>query len=183
MADSSLQFSQKACEVGVLVDCPKEETCISSHPMARSGTCQCKDGWERNQTGTCYQLNDGTSPTPATEKHLSVSVISREIRLPQSEADLSAYTVPAESPGEHYNYKWELLSQPADSTGTMQNAASSKLSLAKLSQGLYKFKVTVTGSGAQGEGFGNVSVLPGKFTSSIMKTKFIYLSNNTPLIN
>jgi dyslexia-associated protein KIAA0319-like protein len=165
MADSSLQSPQKSCEVGVLVDCPAEETCISRHPRSRSGTCQCKEGWDRNETGTCFRLNDheGNGPTPATEKHLSVSVISKEIRLPQSEADLSAYTVPAESPGENYNYKWELVSQPADSTGTMQNAASSKLSLAKLSQGLYKFKVTVTGSGAQGEGFGNVSVLSGTF--------------------
>jgi len=87
--------------------------------------------------------------------------MAQDIRLPQSEVDLSAYTVPAEGPGEPYNYKWELVSQPTDSTGTMQNAASSKLSLARLSQGLYQFKVTVTGNGAQGVGFGNISVLSG----------------------
>jgi hypothetical protein len=63
--------------------------------------------------------------------------------------------------GEQYNYEWKLISQPADSTGAMQNAASSTLTLSHLSEGVYQFRVTVTGTHSAGDGYANVSVLPG----------------------
>ncbi|CAB3383148.1 Hypothetical predicted protein [Cloeon dipterum] len=168
MADSSLQLpisSVRSCEVGILIDCPINEVCIPTHPKSRGGVCKCEEGWERKEDEKCVQQS-GTGPpsvehpSPPTEKHLTVSVMSKEIRLPEDKVDISAYTVPAEGLGEHYNYDWETVSQPAGSKATKQNAASSKLSLAHLSEGLYQFKVTVTGSGAHGEAFANVSVLP-----------------------
>lgn len=68
--------------------------------------------------------------------------------------------------GEHYNYEWKLLSQPAqaDSTGAMQNAASSTLTLSHLSPGVYQFKVTVSGTHSAGEGYANVTVVPGMYS-------------------
>ncbi|XP_049856046.1 dyslexia-associated protein KIAA0319-like protein isoform X1 [Schistocerca gregaria] len=96
-------------------------------------------------------------------KQLVVSVISKEVRLPENEVTLSAYTVPAEQTGEHYKYEWTLLSQPeGDSSGTMNDQNGGTLKLSHLTEGLYRFKVSVSSPTAYGETFANVSVLPPK---------------------
>lgn len=98
-----------------------------------------------------------------TMKQLVVSAISKEVRLPENEATLSAYTVPAERGNQHYNYVWSLLSQPEGHTGTMTDQNRGTVKLSNLSEGLYTFKVTVSSSNAYGEAYANVSVLPRKF--------------------
>lgn len=97
-------------------------------------------------------------------KQLVVSALSKEVRLPENEATLSAYTVPAEQPGEHYNYKWTLISQPEGSSngGTMNDQNGNTLKLTNLSEGVYSFKVTVSAPGVYGEALANVTVLPRK---------------------
>ena len=93
-------------------------------------------------------------------KQLLVSAVSKEVRLPENSVTLSAFTVPAEHDNEHYNYAWSLLSQPEGHTGTMTDQNRKIVKLNNLSEGLYKFKVTVSSHNAYGQAYANVSVLP-----------------------
>ncbi|XP_013097852.1 dyslexia-associated protein KIAA0319-like protein [Stomoxys calcitrans] len=108
-----------------------------------------------------------TEPTPKTEpnKKLMVSVVSKEVRLPEKEVTLAAFTVPDEqSSNTKYKYLWTLINQPkSPMNGTISDQSQSKVKLSNLSEGLYTFKVTVTGdNGTYGEGMANVTVLPEK---------------------
>lgn len=96
--------------------------------------------------------------------HLSVSVVSKFVQLPDNKATLSAFPVPDEqTSGVAYNYSWSLISQPAgDVNGTMSDKTKSEIQLTNLSEGLYKFKVVVSGKNWKGETEANVTVLPEK---------------------
>ncbi len=76
-----------------------------------------------------------------------------------------------------YEYEWSLLSSTSQSPaadgagggtapvkGTMQGGNKQKLTVTDLVEGIYEFKVVVTGKDpvAEGEGYGNVTVLPRK---------------------
>lgn len=112
--------------------------------------------------------------------------MSKTLRLPENEATLSAYTVPADDTGvfillinscvyillnlyhdlgHSYQYEWSLISktQGSGQTVSMNDQNGSTLKLSHLVEGLYMFKVTVTGTGAFGETQANVTVLPRKF--------------------
>lgn len=103
-----------------------------------------------------------------TMKQLLVSAVSKEVRLPENEVTLSAYTVPAERGNQHYNYAWSLLSQPEGHTGTMTDQNRVTVKLSNLSEGLYTFKVAVSSPNAYGEAYANVSVLPRKCTLNFL---------------
>lgn len=97
-------------------------------------------------------------------KQIFVKTVSKEVRLPENEVTLSAFTVPSEEQvNGHYNYAWTLLSQPEAHTGTMTDQNQMTVKLSNLSEGLYKFKVTVTGVNSYGEAYANVTVLPREF--------------------
>lgn len=108
---------------------------------------------------TVKDINTSIKPTM---KQLLVSAVSKEVRLPENEVTLSAYTVPAERGNQHYNYAWSLLSQPEGHTGTMTDQNRVTVKLSNLSEGLYTFKVAVSSPNAYGEAYANVSVLPRK---------------------
>ena len=112
------------------------------------------------------QLKSDLEPTPKTEsnKKLMVSVVSKEVRLPEKEVTLAAFTVPdEESSNMKYKYLWTLINQPkSPMNGTISDQSQSKVKLSNLSEGLYTFKVTVTGDGIFGEAMANVTVLPEK---------------------
>lgn len=63
-----------------------------------------------------------TSSEPNIKK-LTVSAISKEVRLPENEVTLFSYTIPDEkSNNDHYNYMWTLVKQPkGGSTGMLIN--------------------------------------------------------------
>lgn len=96
--------------------------------------------------------------------HLFVSVVSKTVQLPDNKATLSAFPVPDEqTSGVTYNYSWSLISQPSkDTNGTMSDKTKSEIELTNLSEGLYRFKVVVSGKNWKGETFANVTVLPEK---------------------
>lgn len=109
------------------------------------------------------------APVPASSpvQKLSVSVVSKDVQLPEKEVTLAAYTVPDEkTAGVPYEYSWSLISQPPGSVnGTTSDQSKDKIKLSNLSEGLYRFKVVVKGKGLKGEAFGNVTVLPEKRTN------------------
>ncbi|XP_025410530.1 dyslexia-associated protein KIAA0319-like protein isoform X2 [Sipha flava] len=107
-------------------------------------------------------LAESESQKPPEIKHLVVSVLSKTLRLPENEATLSAYTVPADDTGHSYQYEWSLISktQGSGQAVSMNDQNGSTLKLSHLVEGLYTFKVTVTGTGTFGETQANVTVLP-----------------------
>lgn len=122
-------------------------------------------------------VKDSVSIKP-TMKQLLVSAVSKEVRLPENEVTLSAYTVPAERGNQHYNYAWSLLNQPEGHTGTMTDQNRVTVKLSNLSEGLYTFKVAVSSPNAYGEAYANVSVLPRKHSEIffIGDRSFFYLN-------
>ncbi|KFB46235.1 AGAP008639-PA-like protein [Anopheles sinensis] len=99
----------------------------------------------------------------STTKELTVSVASKDVRLPTNEATLSAYVIPDEkTTGDKYSYLWTLVSQPkGDNNSTIADQTKSIAKLSGLAEGLYQFKVTVSGqNGSYGEAFMNITVLP-----------------------
>lgn len=182
----------KQCDFDNDALCPLNEECFSINPTSRNGICNCKINFIRNENGICIlpteneiakviasklimkeqnfnndiqqmQKSDPfTKPLPI--KHLSVSVVSKTLEPPEMETTLSAYTVPDEkSSGDKYNYVWTLISKPNGAVnGTMRDQGKSEVKLSNLSEGLYQFKVTVSGNGSFGEAFANVTVSPKK---------------------
>lgn len=134
-----------------------------------SGVCKPTEDFE--SLDRAVTLNDDQSDLPKVSttsvkpllKQLLVSVVSKEVTLPDNEAELSAYTIPDEETNGPYSYVWSLLSQPEDQSGTMTDQNRVKVKLSHLSEGLYMFKVAVKGPSAEGEAYANVSVLPRKY--------------------
>ncbi|XP_066597643.1 dyslexia-associated protein KIAA0319-like protein [Prorops nasuta] len=165
-----------------ITDCAVNAICVKNEKSSDVGYCKCFDGYEMTATGTCFPVDDTidhvehnvtprlkeqgfkdtTTSSKPTLKQLTVSALSKEVRLPENEATLSAYPVPAEQENEHYNYAWSLLSEPEGHTGTMIDQNRMTMKLSNLSEGLYTFKVTVSSPTAYGEAYANVSVLPPK---------------------
>ncbi|XP_015434553.1 PREDICTED: dyslexia-associated protein KIAA0319 isoform X2 [Dufourea novaeangliae] len=159
-------------------NCLEHEICIKDQDKSDVGICQCSIGFKRNIAGICTPdediqlsvtpqikaqiLKDSSLSMKPTMKRLLVSAVSKEVRLPENEVTLSAYTVPAEQDNEHYNYAWSLLSQPESHKGIMTDQNRMTVKLSNLSEGLYTFKVTVNSPNAYGEAYANVSVLPPK---------------------
>ncbi|XP_054007146.1 dyslexia-associated protein KIAA0319 isoform X1 [Hylaeus anthracinus] len=159
-------------------NCLENEICVKNQDKSDVGICQCSVGFKRNIGGICTSVEDielGVTPQVRVQilkdsstsikppmKRLLVSAVSKEVRLPENEVTLSAYTVPAEQENEHYNYAWSLLSQPESHTGIMTDQNRMTVKLSNLSEGLYTFKVTVNSPNAYGEAYANVSVLPPK---------------------
>lgn len=91
---------------------------------------------------------------------LTVSVESKNIQLPVNEASLSALVLPDETiTGDKYNYLWALVAKPTgDINGTITDQTKNIVKLSNLSEGIYSFKVTVSGNHSFGEGYSNVTV-------------------------
>ncbi|XP_037047576.1 dyslexia-associated protein KIAA0319-like protein [Bradysia coprophila] len=183
MDESKIYSEMAPCQMGLKM-CPVNEKCVQLIPQSRQGVCNCIQGYERDERGVCVSLKlaenliikdlngesesgsvtkSDSSEKPSTNK-LVVSVVSKTVRLPEKEATLIAYTVPDEqASGDTYKYLWSLITQPSDAVnGTMSDQTKDKILLSNLSEGLYRFKVVVTGSMLKGEAYANVTVLPEK---------------------
>lgn len=109
-------------------------------------------------------MKDSLVPLKPQVKPIFVKTVSKEVRMPENEVTLSAFTVPAdEQVSGHYNYAWTLLSQPEPHTGIMTDQNQRTVKLSNLSEGLYKFKVSVTGLDSFGEAYANVTVMPREY--------------------
>ncbi|XP_055595253.1 dyslexia-associated protein KIAA0319-like protein [Uranotaenia lowii] len=182
-------FSALTCNVNDPHSCPKNELCVRV-TTSSTGLCACVKSYERNGNGECMKEKqlyavpqtltaqklimdnihsksgetDEANQEPTNVKKLTVSVLSKDVRLPNNEAILTAYVVPDEdSSGDKYTYSWSLISQPSkgDSNATIADQTKQQAKLSKLTEGLYRFKVTVTGrNGWYGEAYPNITVLP-----------------------
>ncbi|KAJ8931839.1 hypothetical protein NQ314_015236 [Rhamnusium bicolor] len=159
MMEESFNTDTVSCEVGIDNMCLVNEVCAPQHSKSRSGLCQCKDGYIRNEEGECFPLVlkdaslhaspdmladpvlDVTSnkSMPVTQQHLTIKAESKEVRLPENEANLIA-TVEAEDDDEKYQYEWTSLHQPEGSTA-VKHQNGGQLHLEKLTEGVYSFKV------------------------------------------
>nr|XP_016933919.1 dyslexia-associated protein KIAA0319-like protein [Drosophila suzukii] len=183
--DTNAKFT--ACDVET--PCPPPQQCVPLQPNAVRGVCSCPEGFVWNKQRKCVMAavpyssyltsNEAgqqeaaasenspevSAPPLKTEqsKDIVVSVMSKEVRLPEQEVTLAAFTVPDEQTSDtKYKYLWTLISQPkGPMNGTISDQSKSKVKLSNLSEGLYTFKVTVTGdNGTFGEATANVTVLP-----------------------
>lgn len=184
------------CEIGPDSICPAYQRCVQVSADTPAGFCECLESYVRNNRGECVKTTLSLDalissddvrtnrvpiaamsrlvatttvappPTSSVDKKLTVSVVSKDVRLPEKEVTLAAYTVSDEISGNSttYKYMWSLISQPSgDVNGTMSDQTKDTIKLTNLSEGLYRFKVIVTGaSNVSGEAFANVTVLPQK---------------------
>lgn len=126
-----------------------------------------------------------TSPKP--DKKLVVSVNNKTVYLTtgsqtyEKRVTLSAYAIGDSS---EYKYKWILVKHPeTDDSGYLSDANSQTITLSHLVQGVYIFKVNVTGPGAHGDAFGSVTVLPPKRINQPPKAVVIPPSQEIKLPN
>lgn len=103
-----------------------------------------------------------SASTPKPMRVFVVSAVNKEVQLPENKVKLTAYTVPTEKEGEHFNYEWVLLSKPGGEVGTMNNKNGATVELDNLSEGLYTFNVSVRAQDGFGSTLVNVTVLPPK---------------------
>ncbi|XP_052763495.1 dyslexia-associated protein KIAA0319-like protein [Mya arenaria] len=100
--------------------------------------------------------------TTAPVEQLTVSVGENKIlQLPNKEVSLVAFTLPEESKEDPYHYDWTLEAHPeGENTGTMDGKNTNTLMLKDLIEGLYTFRVQVTGTNKFGDALVNVTVIP-----------------------
>ncbi|XP_013199393.2 dyslexia-associated protein KIAA0319 [Amyelois transitella] len=188
--ESSNFLEKLSCEVGA-GDCPFNAECFPLKPG--HGICKCVPGTELSE-GSCVAIrpfskgptigidaikknedliSDRKSDdkidvsTPKTIQNLTVSVSDQKVQLPDNQVTLAAFTIPDEKATmSHYNFVWTLVDQSKGGfTGNMhQEGATVKLT--DLTEGQYRFKVTVNGTNSYGEGFATVTVLPKERTNT-----------------
>lgn len=170
MEESKISMSREGMRCDLQMgdkDCTDNEVCSPKRYAVteRFGVCKCKLGYERSKHMKCVpqELTEERLPGGTdTLRELAVSVVSKTVQLPERKVALAAYPVPDENTsGVMYNYTWSLISQPTgDVNGTISDKMKKKIELQNLSEGLYRFKVVVSGKGWLGETFANVTVLP-----------------------
>lgn len=174
MEESKISLSREGIRCDLQMgdkDCPENEGCFLKRYAVddRFGVCKCKPGFDRSKRMKCVPqtLNDDRLPEEEAIKSdmvgkLAVSVVSKTVQLPERKVALAAYPVPDEdTSGVAYNYTWSLISQPTgDVKGSISDKTKKKIELQNLSEGLYRFKVVVSGKGWLGETFANVTVVP-----------------------
>ena len=171
----------RVCEVGLDSDtCRPGEICVAKNDKSRNGICQCKDGFTRDNSGSCTSTSTSTSSTASSSTastttaspvtaELSVSVESARVQLPQSSASLTVLTSPEDSPEHPFTYEWKLLRMPDNGQSAEENNKNTRtLRLSNLKEGVYEYKIIVRSSSppARGEARANVTVLPPKRVNS-----------------
>lgn len=174
--DNTDLYYTNACEIGGRTNCLENEICIQNYPKSLDGTCECKNGYIRNQDNECIleeigfhslpeilteRILDVTTnkSIPVTRKHLTITAESQQVRLPENEVNLIASVIDSNDSNEKYQYEWTSLHQPDGSTA-VKHQNEGQLHVEKLSEGVYEFKVSVSTPTAYGETFVNVTVLP-----------------------
>lgn len=169
----------KLCGIGI-GHCDENEQCIRVNRGPRM--CKCIEGYYTRK-GKCVRRGIipvvpasliegyaakapldpvGNDEEPTDKIKLEVTVESKNIQLPENEASLTASVVP-ENENEKYSFLWSLVDKPEnDKNGTITDQTRKTVRVSNLSEGLYRFKLTVTGQNSYGETYVNLTVLPAK---------------------
>ncbi|XP_072880127.1 dyslexia-associated protein KIAA0319-like isoform X2 [Hemitrygon akajei] len=148
---------------------PKSVTAIPGSGTTNFAVTHQERPGEGVQVVTPISDNSPTSQSTVTEsaenkqqvKELIVSAGTNVvITQPKNSVELNTFVLPAPSAESPYSYKWSLVSHPVGFEGLMEGKDSQTLKLSQLSEGLYVFRVSVSGDGAYGESFVNVTVNP-----------------------
>lgn len=164
----------QACVPGVHTCLEHEECQLISR---EGGLCKCRQGFYRYkhkciarsvivpivpasfpESSVPQKFTDGEEDNQSEPEKtkLLVTVESKNIQLPENEASLTAIVDPDI---EAYTYLWSLVDKPEnDRNGTITDQTRKTVRVSKLSEGLYRFKLTVTGANSYGEAFANVTV-------------------------
>ena len=180
---SDSRFSLQPCLPGVQ-SCQEHEEC---QLVNREGThlCRCRESHYRYKhkciarsvpvpivpaafQDTSYPQKysevDDEGQEPEKVK-LQVTVESKNIQLPTNEAELTAIVEPDD---EKHDYSWSLVDKPEnDKNGTITDQTKVKVRVSNLSEGVYRFKLTVTGGSSYGEAFANVTVVHAKRNNKV----------------
>lgn len=170
--DSSFRMPQP-CILGVLT-CKEHEECRPANEGG--GVCRCRPGYykykhkciarsitvpivpaafQESSFPHASEAEDENQSEPEKVK-LQVTVESKNIQLPENEASLTAVVVPDD---EKHTYLWSLVDKPEnDKNGTITDQTRSTVRVSNLIEGLYRFKLAVTGPKSIGEAFANVTV-------------------------
>lgn len=165
--DSKSSLGVCRCNIGYIRNayqkCVLEESSLSYNPDSFNEKMMMIKQLAENREDPVGDKSESSEVDPKMG-HLSVSVVSKTVQLPDNKATLSAFPVPDEqTSGVAYNYSWSLISQPSgDNNGTMSDKTKSEIELTNLSEGLYRFKVVVSGKNWKGETYANVTVQPQK---------------------
>lgn len=186
---------------------PKYGSCDENQECARfsidGGVCKCKRGYYLlnkkcipriiNVVPASYQeafppkFPEAASDEDPEKIQLQVSVESKNIQLPENEASLTAVVVPN---NEKFSYLWSLVDKPEnDKNGTITDQTRQTVKVSHLSEGLYRFKLTVTGQNSFGETFVNLTVQPAKRVNTppnviiTPKHQVIKLPNNKAVLD
>ena len=98
------------------------------------GVCRCAEGSATDTYGLCRPQQQHQ---PQKQQQLTVSVLSKNITLPENSASLTAYAIPKAAAGEgsDYTYEWSLVGNTADADGTMEDTKKQQLKLSNLKAG------------------------------------------------
>lgn len=160
---ANARFGICNCKFGFKLN--KQFECVSVDSDAIQNAEQFTEKWMKikalNNENKENKMDVSEESSQQTGK-LSVRVVSKTVQLPEKTVILAAFPVPDEQTSEvPYNYTWQLLSQPSgDGNGSMSDKTKSEIHLSNLSEGIYRFKIDVSGKGWHGETFANVTVLP-----------------------
>lgn len=172
--DSTDRYANlKPCVPGVHTCLEHEECQLFS---SEGGLCKCRLGFYRfkhkciarsipvpivpaafQETSFPQKFTDADDDQTEPEKvKLQVTVESKNIQLPENEASLTAIVDPDD---EKHTYLWSLVDKPDnDKNGTITDQTRSTVRVSNLAEGLYRFKLTVTGLNSYGEALANVTV-------------------------
>ncbi|XP_035268749.1 dyslexia-associated protein KIAA0319 [Anguilla anguilla] len=125
------------------------------------------DSTPQSQMGT-FPPTENLPPVSDTPASTAISKPGRtllvsvgepvEVSLPRNSVELNTSVISEPQSKTSYAYEWSLISYPTGHQGEMEGKHSESVRLSGLSTGLYAVKVCVTGDGAYGEGFVNVTV-------------------------
>lgn len=194
--EKSIEEETKLCGFNI-GNCNENEECV----RVRRGpkVCKCLEGFYTRK-GKCVHreiipvvqasqklaLVDQAEPEKVK---LEVTVESKNIQLPENEASLTA-NVENENENDKFSFLWSLVDKPEnDKNGTITDQTRKTVKVSNLSEGLYRFKLTVTGQNSYGETNVNLTVLPAKriniLPSPVITPKYqvIKLPNNKAVLD